>query len=292
MIEEGMVIPFLGAGASLGVARARGEQAGPPTYLPSGSELAAALARREPAFPSKDPMDVGDLAKVASWYVTNNSRQTMRVLLRRLLSGEYERSPLHDLLAASPRPQLVFTTNYDSLLEEAFIRAGKPFDLVVYPADQAENANALLWWEHGASEPENVHASTLDLDPSSRTVIYKMHGTLAEEMKWDNFVITEDDYVRFLSQLSSEAAVPACFYPHFDRRSFLFLGYGLKDWTFRVVLHGVLFARQQPSTADAAALGWAVQKKPSVLEQELWRARGVRIYDIPLETFVEELAAV
>jgi hypothetical protein len=297
MIRHGMVIPFLGAGASLAVRRA-GEGDGEPTYLPSGKDLAHVLAgRADPPFPSDDPIDRDDLAKVASWYVTNNTRQAMRVILRDLLVGSCERSPLHDLLAASPTPMLIFTTNYDTLLEEAFRRAGKPYDLVAYPADRPESANAVLWWEHDPDEPDEpkepreLLASALDIDLETQSVIYKMHGTLAAKLRWDNFVITEDDYVRFLAQLAGEAAVPARFYDHFEGRNFLFLGYSLRDWNLRVVLHGLRLARQQ--TADSSAgLGWAIQKDPSRLERELWRVRGVRIYDVPLAEFAENLRRV
>ena len=272
MFRHGMVIPFLGAGASFG-ARHAAEGGSEPTYLPSGKELAHVLAgRATPPFPSDDPFDLDDLAKVASWYVTNNSRPAMRVLLRDLLAGSYEPSPLHDLLAASPTPMLIFTTNYDTLAEEAFRRAGKPYDLVVYPADHAESANAVLWWEHDAEEPKELLASALDVDLETRSVIYKMHGTLAAKLHWDNFVITEDDYVRFLTQLAGEAAVPARFYEHFEDRNFLFLGYSLRDWNLRVVLHGLRLARQQTGVAESdAGLGWAIQKDPSQLERELWR---------------------
>ncbi|HEY7422141.1 MAG TPA: SIR2 family protein, partial [Gaiellaceae bacterium] len=168
MIRHGMVIPFLGAGASLAVRRADGAADDEPRYLPSGRDLAHVLAgRARPPFPSDDPFDLDDLAKVASWYVTNNGRQTLRVVLRELLEGSFERSPLHDLLANSPQPLLIFTTNYDTLLEEAFRHAGKPYDLVVYPADRAEAANAILWWPHEATEPQEVLASTFDVDPSA-----------------------------------------------------------------------------------------------------------------------------
>jgi hypothetical protein len=294
MIRYGMVIPFLGAGASLSIRRSgEGNGDANAVYLPSGRDLAHLLAARaSPPFPSTEPVDCDDLAKVASWYVTKNGRQTLRVLLRDQLAGTYERSPLHDLLATSPTPLLIFTANYDTLLEEAFTRAGTPYDLVVYPADRAEAANAVLWWEHGAAEPREALASTLDIDFDSRSVIYKMHGTLAPELRWDNFVITEEDYVRFLAQLASEAAVPARFYDHFEGRNFLFLGYSLRDWNLRVVLHSLKLARQQAGVGEGgAALGWAIQKDPSVLERELWEARGVRIYDVPLSEFVERLGA-
>ena len=292
MLRHGAVIPFLGAGASHGARRADLEPTSPPQYLPSGRELARTLAGyADPRFPSDDAYDLDDLAKVASWYVTTSSRQTLRMLIHDQLAGEYTPSGLHDLLARSENPLLIFTTNYDTLIEEAFVRAKVPYDLVIYPADRPDAANALLWWEHGAKEPEPVLASHLDVNLEERTVIYKMHGTLTSELRGDNFVITEEDYVRFLAQLASQAAVPPCFHELFEGRNFLFLGYGLRDWNLRVILHELRLDRLRAGApVGEGMLGWAIQMNPTPLECGLWRTRGVRIYDVPLDRFVERLA--
>jgi hypothetical protein len=291
MLLGGVVIPFLGAGASIGVRRTDVESE-PPTLLPSGADLARTLADRvRPPFPSRDPQDVEDLAKVASWYVATNDRTTLRTALRSTLGGTYEPGPLHDLLAAVPEPLLVFTTNYDTLVEQAFLAAGKPYDLVVFPADRSEAANALLVWRHGAEEPEMELASGLVVDLEATSVVYKMHGTLAKARRWDNFVITEDDYVRFLVQLANRAALPPIFFEHFEDRNFLFLGYGLRDWNTRVVLHNLRLGWQQQEAGSSAGLGWAVQRSPTPLERELWRSRGIQIFDVDLAEFTRNLAA-
>jgi SIR2-like domain len=292
MLRHGAVIPFLGAGASHGALRADLEPTSPPQYLPSGSELARTLAESaEPVFPSKDAHDLDDLAKVASWYVTTSNRQTLRMLVHDTLAGEYTPTGLHDLLARSEKPLLIFTTNYDTLIEEAFIREKVPYDLVVYPADRPDVANALLYWKHGAKQPEAVLASNLEVNLEERSVIYKMHGTLTSELRGDNFVITEEDYMVFLAQLASQAAVPPSFHQLFEGRNFLFLGYGLRDWNLRVILHQLLRDRLRAGEPlGEGLLGWAIQVDPTPLECGLWRTRGVRIYDVPLDRFVEQLA--
>jgi hypothetical protein len=293
MLEAGLVIPFLGAGASMGLRRVDVAR-DPPLMLPSGSQLAEMLTNRvRPPFPSSIDTDRQDLGKVASWYVATNDRKTLRTVLRDMLVGRYECGRLHHLLAAIERPLLIFTTNYDTLIEEAFIAAGKRYDLVVYPADRSETANAVLWWPHGAEKPIAKTASRVDIDLETTTVIYKMHGTIAKSRRWDNFVVTEDDYVRFLVQLTNQAAVPPIFYELLEEANFLFLGYGLQDWNLRVVLHRLRLAWQRLNGGDVGCggLGWAIQKNPTHLERELWRTRGVRIYDVELETFTQRLAA-
>ena len=34
---------------------------------------------------------------------------------------------------------------------------------------------------------------------------------------------------------------------------------------------------------------WAVEPEPGAIERELWRLRGVDVFDVPLEKYVEEL---
>jgi hypothetical protein len=131
---------------------------------------------------------------------------------------------------------VIVTTNYDTLLEQAFLEITKPYDLVVYPADNQEYANSVLWWPHGAKEPVKLKPNQLDIrELGRRNIIYKIHGSINTDADtWDSFVITEEDYVKFLSRMNN--AVPAAFREYFSTRAFLFLGYSLRDWNMRVLL--------------------------------------------------------
>ena len=165
---------------------------------------------------------------------------------------------MHLLLAKVADKITIVTTNYDNLLEQAFAEAGKPYDLVVYPADNAEYANGVLWWPHGQPEPRKMKSSDIDVEDLRQTnVIYKMHGTVWKDSPvWDSFVITEEDYVRFLSRIKN--AVPAAFRRHFSARSFLFLGYGLRDWNLRVLLRTLV----QSADRSSQKLSVSVQLEP------------------------------
>jgi hypothetical protein len=190
-------------------------------------------------------------------------------------------------------PLVIVVTNYDILVEQAFRAAGKPYDLVIYPADRKDIANAILWWPHGAPEPIAKAPNELDIDLAKTTVIYKMHGSLVPqgvEGEWDSFVITEEDYVEFLSRMTISSAIPSLFFPYFRERSFLFLGYSLRDWNLRVVLKNLSkYLAKRPTSVDDEEdqlPSWAIQRNPSELERKLWAKRGVNIFDVALDEFV------
>ncbi|MGH9383749.1 MAG: SIR2 family protein [Vicinamibacterales bacterium] len=295
LLREGRVIPFLGAGASIGPRSSAAEPWSPKsTDLPTGRDLAGYLANMS-NFPGAEPQDRDDLARVASYSADISGRSTLRRHLRRALNRHFDSRRLHTFLAQVPAHLLCVVTNYDTLLEQAFRETGKRFDVVIYPADRRDNLNSLLYVEGGVGPPKYVEANSLDLDLDDRSIIYKMHGTIwPEDETLDNFVITEEDYVEFLSRMTTNAssAVPAQFYQYSRSRSFLFLGYSLRDWNLRVVLKNL---RRQLTSENGVVLdedlapSWAIQRYPSALEQRLWSRRRVEIFDMDLDRFVEQL---
>jgi hypothetical protein len=297
LLKKGEVIPFLGAGVNLGT-RPSGVSWDDKAacFLPSGSELSRFLASKS-SFPSKEESDLTDLAKVASYFVETSARRRLRERLREVFDRDFVPCDIHTYLAEIPAPLLIVTTNYDDLTEQAFLKAGRPFDLVIHPTDRKDMEASILWWKHGASEPVAVPPNRLFIDLKTVTVIYKMHGTVDRLLrKWDSYVITEDDYVEFLARMTSQTAVPALFMRHFRSRHFLFLGYGLRDWNLRVVLKNLKTVA--PAATDVLSTddeeedelrSWAIQFRPSDLEVELWNARKVKIYDVDINEFVRGL---
>ncbi len=282
-LQRGRVIPFLGAGASI-VGRTSGGPGWDPrssTYLPTGSELAAHLASQS-SFPAGEQVD---LAKVAQYYeVVAAGRRRLNDELSGLLSRDFAPGPLHRYLASIKAPMLVVTTNYDDLIERAFTGV-KPFDLVIHPTD-AKNKDRVLWRAHGSDEFDRVAPNVLEIDLEKTTVIYKMHGSLPIAARTDgHFVITEDDYVEFISRMGRSRAVPAIFAEHFVHAPFLFLGYGLRDWNFRVVL-----AKLGDQLANAPGLrSWAIQRSVSALEHRLWQHRSVEVFELEIDSLIAEM---
>lgn len=328
LLKEGNVIPFLGAGINYGTRQPPDAKwdANTLSFLPSGAELSRFLADWID-FPSDDERDLSDLAKVSSYLVESSARLRLREKLQEVFVGNevalrrYEPSSIHNYLAEIARksdaeiagqpadrkepgrPLLIVTTNYDNLTEEAFKRRERPFDLVVYPADRKDIAASLLWWKHDQAQPEAVTPNKLYINLEKTNVIYKMHGSIDPQGHLGNYVITEEDYINFLSRMTTQTAVPAQFIQYFRTRHFLFLGYGLNDWNWRVVLKNLRSAPAIEKATDEAAQdggtdrdgdtedikSWAIQYRPSELEVALWEARNVKIYNQEINQFADGL---
>ena len=293
-LSQGKVVPFLGAGASLVGRQDADEWTSAAPFPPRGAELSRLLAQKAAfASVSADPQDQTDLLKVSAYYEQSSGRDALRDELHGVLARPFAPGPLHQMLASTSGLHLIVTTNYDTLLERAFAEVSRPFDLVVYPKDSDQTGSAILHWPAGAAEPRTLSPDDLQLDLEQTTVIFKMHGTIDDRSTprpvYDNFVITEDDYIEFLSRMTSGTAVPKTFLRYFRGRSFLFLGYSLADWNMRVVLRNLGREFDAQSQRGGTTKHWAIQHKPSAVEQWLWSARGVNVYDQQIEGFVKNL---
>lgn len=291
-LKAGKVIPVIGGDVSR-CGRPPGGAWDPdrPAFLPSGTELARFLAD-DTGFPGDADRD--DLAKVASYYEAFQTRGPLKERLRQLLgpdgTGRLPLPSLYALLAEVPAPLLIVTTNVDNQLEQAFAAAGKAFDLVVYPADRKDLANAVLWWPHGAAEPDTPPPNALDVDLSRTTAIFKIHGAVRPATdEWDNFVVTEEDHLQLLARVA--AAIPAQFAAHVRDRSLLFIGFSLHDWNLRLVMRSLArsFERRNAAFGDEPIPWWAIDEEVSEFELKLWEKRGVYPYRLAIDEFVLRL---
>ncbi|HEX8143694.1 MAG TPA: SIR2 family protein [Pyrinomonadaceae bacterium] len=281
---EGRVVPFLGAGASLG-GRLPGAtwSRSQTSYLPTAHELAGYLAERT-EFPADEQPD---LTKVAQYYNVVGGRSILNEELHGIFNCDYPLTSLHTFLAELPVPLLIVTTNYDDCIERAYGAQGRAYDLVIHTTDAALG-DQLLWWKHGGTEPRRVSPNKLDIDLKEVTVIYKMHGAVDRRgAERDQYVITEDDYIEFLARMTKNKAIPSIFAEPFQTRPFLFLGYGLRDWNLRVVLNRI----EKDLRRKKDIKSWAIQYNPSLLEQRFWIGRGVEVFNKPLDEFVSRLAS-
>ena len=219
---------------------------------------------------------------MAQYYEAVRGPDPLRRRLRDIFSHEQPPTPLHEFLADVPEPLLIVTTNCDDLMERAMRARRKPCHVVVHITDQEK----VLWWPHDDTEPKEVQTDELDLELDKVSVVYKMHGAIDRRQGMvGQYVITEDDYVEFLTRMTRGSVIPTIFADPFQSRPFLFLGYGLYDWNLRVILN-----RIQEFRGRTKFRSWAIETLRKPVEQKLWNARGVDVYHgLTLEEFLAEL---
>jgi hypothetical protein len=276
-IAKRRVIPFLGSGASL-LGRPDDAKWHSPesSFLPAAGELADYLDKKS-GYPS---LSDRELTRVAQFFDGVAGRGGLDLELHEIFANRSQVPALHRMLAHSHFP-LIITTNYDSLLEQAFEEENQPYHLVVY-----QTGSRKLWFrEAGRTEVRQSLANAIDLPLGKASVIFKMHGTAQQQPSdRESFVITEDDYIEFLTRMASKAAIPSIFGEPFRNSHFLFLGYGLRDWNLRVILHKIWSDWPQRRFQS-----WAIQHRAQPLEREFWSKRQLTIYEMNLTDFVAGL---
>lgn len=298
-LEQGRVVPLLGAGVNL-CDRAEGESwmAGGAS-LPSGSELARHLATESDLSELIQTREREDLGRVSQTVATMWGRAYLYEKLHQVFDADYEPTTLHRFLARLPAAlrargsvpphQLILTTNYDDTLERSFREAGEEYDLVWYVADRRSDRGKFWHWPPPQPEtapllierPNEYDAISLE----QRTVILKFHGAIdRSDPERDSYVITEDHYIDYLTRTHVTGLVPVEIMAKLTRSHFLFLAYALRDWNVRVILHRIWAAQalDYPS--------WAVQRETHPVDKRLWERRNVEILQLGLAPYVRELA--
>ena len=129
--------------------------------------------------------------------------------------------------------------------------------------------------------------STARSVPDERTVILKMHGAVDRanpDATWDSYVITEDHYIEYLARTDIANLVPVTLAAKLRRSHFLFLGYSMRDWNLRVILHRIWGEQKlkykswaiqlAPVRARSRVLGAARRRRPRRAARRL--RRGAR----------------
>lgn len=289
-MRKGRLVPFLGAGVNL-CGRPEGQTFVRGQWLPSGHELAQFLAS-EFFYPQDGAVD---LLRVSQYVTFTIGLAELYDVLHDLFAPEYQPTALHVFLAQLPQTlqdapahQLIVTTNYDDTLERAFEAAGEPYDLVYYVANGEEEDVGRF--RHIAPDGTTV---TIDkpneydaISLEDRTVIVKIHGMVDRaDRENDSYVITEDHYIEYLTRTELANLLPVKLVAKLkDRRTqFLFLGYSLRDWNLRAILHRLWGAHPIRNKS------WSVQFRPDQLESKGWSKREVEIFDMPLATYIAAL---
>jgi len=259
-----------------------------------GADVAELTVRLAERFGYPDDDGAATLPRVAQYIAVMKGSGPLYDELHELLGADLPPTPIHRFFAALPAllrerglpHQLLVTTSYDTALERAFEEAGETFEIVSYLAAGRNRGRFCHIGTDGNGrliEQPNTYATELSLERN--TVILKLHGQVERTpgREWESFVVTEDDYIDYLTETDVAAAVPVGLAATLRRSHFLFLGYTMADWNLRVVLHRLW--GDQPLTYRS----WAVQPEAKPLEREFWHRRDVEVVELAFEEYAETL---
>jgi len=299
---DGMLMPFFGAGVNLTKRPDKFIYDPDGSYLPNATELSDELVRK---FDLKlaNPCELADpLARCkwkeqslvrVSWYVsTQKGKSDLYHHLHKLFSKGAP-SDVHEFFATFPGrlakkgykvpPQLIVTTNYDEVLESAFDRAGAPYDVFSYMMDTDSEPGKFSHTPHGG-RTKNIKNPGKYSPEIDHTIILKIHGTVhPTEWKKSTFVITEDDYIDYAAFVRLDK-IPLLLAETMADRRFLYLGYSLSDWNFRVFLRGIKKRSKFPKDRT-----WAIMHRYDEWDRLYWDEHNVEILQMHLTEHIQML---
>jgi hypothetical protein len=308
--SAGNLIVFVGAGAN--TEEHNGGWKEGSDLLPDDSDVASHLARKADL---QDPPE--DLAEVAQLAIAKHGEARVYGWIREILVLPEDPTPhrVHELLAGLPamlgkspfgeQYQMIVTSKYDAALEQAFRGAKEEYDVAVYrvPARAGGRQGGFVHVPYeGESTPIGIGAASeykrfpivrdrrTSFFTLSRTVIVRINGVVDDPAAYyddegwrENYVLTEDDYIGYLSGVPIEQVVPGQIRAKLMQASYLFLGYTLADWRLRVFLQRIW------GGPLSRANYWAVAHAASDLDEKVWGKWGVQLIDSGVTDYLEGL---
>ena len=313
------IIPFLGTGASICNRPPNTKWVSTESRIvPNTVELVDHLAHKF-GYPRKEHEELA-LARVSQYAVITQGLGPLYEELQEIFNKDYQPTSLHYFLASlqdffrkkhipisryQMRQRLIiFTTNYDDLLERAFDEKNEPYHKLVYMADPAMYAGSeatpgsFLHWTPDKQlhliEKPNEYSGIEDYKgehdaEQHPAVIIKIHGAVERDLcnLYDcsgSYVITEDHYIDYLARTTDASLyLPLSLVAAVKNSHFLFLGYGLRDWNIRVTWRRIW--REQKRDYKS----WAVQMEPDMIDRLYWVIQNVDIFNMELADYVRDL---
>ena len=235
----------------------------------------------------------GSLARVGQWVAVTQGVGPLFDELRTLYAHDFSPGPVHRSLAAlAPLLRarglgfpLILTSGFDHLLEQAYSEVGEPYDVVSFVSFGRDRGKFLHIADGGETRLIDEPNREVGLSSGTRTLIVRLNGgggELSDRVR-DTYVVSEDDYIDYLSQSEVSALLPVGLAAQLRRSHLLFVGYDLEDWNPRV------FLRRLWGEERINYKSWAIAESPTQLTAAQWQQLGVEALDVPSDESVEEL---
>lgn len=265
-LEDGSIIPYLGAQALTGSVNAA---SGEPIPADSDSLILAMNGGKPMA-----PKLMYEFPRAAMNQELKRGRSFVTRFLNKLY-GEtaWSRAPLHDWLQQI-KPACVIDINRDLQLQQSY--SDTPHNLMVGIARIGGTDFRYKLYHYDGSQYQEI--SNEQVDPSLPLLLKPM-GTPQPEA---NYIASDADYVDYITELMGGFGVPKFFKEYRKEKQYLLLGMSLNRDTERMVLADITYGR-------ASEGGWAVIPGATDKEKRFCKNKlGVEVIDMPLAEFMAE----
>jgi hypothetical protein len=145
----------------------------------------------------------------------------------------------HRVLARLGLP-LYLTTNYDSFMVEALT------------AEEVKPVREICRWNGQLDRLPSRFETDGEYELNAKApMVYHLFGSDEEA---NSLVLTEDHYCNFLVQVPAQQRIPYTLREALEIRTLLFIGYGLYDWEFRVLMHALVATLRKPFEIEHVAV--------------------------------------
>ncbi|QLQ33176.1 MAG: SIR2 family protein [Candidatus Thiothrix singaporensis] len=238
----------------------------------------------------------GSLSSIAEYYqlTPGYGRSSLLDSLQKSLPRAAPNLSLYESLAHIDAHLVIISAAYDTLLENAFRAAGKPFveiASIIIPSDDYKLGCAVL--KYSGEEREQLlpqeDLSRLDL-LATHSIIYKIRGSCNTHYvngggAWrDSLTLAESDYFVFAENASK--IIPDYLTRQFRDRSFLFIGFEPAQWEDRLLARALLMKRQNHPEPC-----YTIGKSANLLQQAFWEKQNVRQYEMEFSELDKYLQA-
>ena len=238
--QQNRLIPFVGSGLS------------EPLGLPDWSKLIDFIADQLDYDPEVFKLN-GTGLQLADYYVAINRIGPLRSKMDRMFNptdDQIRKSRAHSALVKMKLP-LIYTTNYDSIIERAF-------DL------RRESYHKIANLDDIASAPNDTS-----------TQIVKLHGTFEDD---DSLVLTETNY---FDRLEFESPIDIKMRADILGKTLLFIGYSLSDINIRYMIYKLHKMRKQ--MRRETNIGYLTTFGSNDIQRTLLARWNIRIVDLDPE---------
>ncbi len=256
-------------------------------------EMIKLLVKITEIVPSTEP-----LSSISNYYQAVSSRASLWDNLHRIFASKEEFTITHELIARSAKfyldqnilkDYLIITTNYDCLMESALDALDIPYAVLAMNRKgkivvRFSKDDEKLKKANPQSYPDKFFLTRA----RPMVVLYKIHGCLYKELDKDNdgIVITDDDYVDFISRMSkNEGAIPSYVGGLLQSLPFLFLGYSLNDWNVRSIFNMLVERRGKEDDVQ----DYSVMLSCNKYEEVFFRKNQIIIIQSDLNAFAKSV---